>query len=134
MKNMKERWLVYYLILLFTHLMKESWSTKWWNQIYLGHENICEIKNIKRTSAFYPICLKTYKKKLDKHLWWGLFCESCVITQHRLLKWISHFARNLKKVLTEVWKDKKKKSNENRKEIKEHEISNTLHWFMFQLA
>ena len=42
------------------------------------------------------------------------------------LKWIRHFARNLRKVLTEVWKDKKTK--ENMREIKEHEISNTLHW------
>ena len=41
-------------------------------------------------------------------------------------KWIRHFARNLRNVLTEVWKDKKTK--ENMKEIKEHEISNTLHW------
>ena len=42
------------------------------------------------------------------------------------LKWIRHFTRNLRKVLTEVWKDKKTK--ENMKEIKEHEISNILYW------
>ena len=42
------------------------------------------------------------------------------------LKWIRHFARNLKKMLTEVWKDKDTK--ENMKKIKEHEISNMLHW------
>ena len=37
MENMKERWLVYYLSLLFTHLMKGPWSTGWWNQQYLGN-------------------------------------------------------------------------------------------------
>ena len=42
------------------------------------------------------------------------------------LKWVRHYARNLMKVLTEVWKDKK--SKENIKEKKQHEISNTLHW------
>ena len=31
-----------------------------------------------------------------------------------------------KKVLTQVWKDKN--TMENMKQIKEHEISNTLHW------
>ena len=41
---------------------------------------------IKRISMFYPVCLKKYWKKLDKHLWRGLFCESCGITQHNLLK------------------------------------------------
>ena len=41
------------------------------------------------------------------------------------LKEIRHFARGLKKVLTEVWKDKNTK--EHSQEIKEHEISNTLH-------
>ena len=40
------------------------------------------------------------------------------------LKKIRHFARNLKKVLTEVQKDKNTK--ENMKEMKEHELSNTL--------
>ena len=41
---------------------------------------------IKRIIVFYPACLKKYWKKLDKHLWRGLFCESCAITQHSLLK------------------------------------------------
>ena len=41
---------------------------------------------IKRTSVFYPVCLKKYWKKLDKHLWQGLFCETCAITHHSLLK------------------------------------------------
>ena len=35
---------------------------------------------------FYPVCLKKYWKKLDKHLWPGLFCGSCTITYHNLLK------------------------------------------------
>ena len=42
------------------------------------------------------------------------------------LSWIRHFVRNLRKVLTEVWNDKKTKENMN--EIKEHNISNTPHW------
>ena len=40
--------------------------------------------------------------------------------------WIRHFVRNLRKALTEVWKDEKTK--ENMKEIKENEISDMLHW------
>ena len=36
-ENMKKRWLVYYLSLLFTHLMKGPWITGWWNQKYLGN-------------------------------------------------------------------------------------------------
>ena len=60
---------------------------------------------IKRTN----VRLKKYWKKLDKHLWQGLFCESCEITHHN--KWIRHFSRTLRKVLTEVWKDKEAKEN-----------------------
>ena len=30
--NMKQRWLVYYLSLLFTHLVKRSWRTGGWSQ------------------------------------------------------------------------------------------------------
>ena len=41
---------------------------------------------IKRTNVFYPLCLKKYWKKLDKHLWRGLFCESCTIIHRALLK------------------------------------------------
>ena len=41
---------------------------------------------IKRTGVFYPVCLKKYWKKLDKHPRWGLFCESCAITHHSLFK------------------------------------------------
>ena len=29
---------------------------------------------------------KKYLKKLEKHLWCDLFCESCGITYHSLLK------------------------------------------------
>ena len=36
-ENMKQRWLVYYLCLLFTHLMKGPWNTGCWNQQYLGN-------------------------------------------------------------------------------------------------
>ena len=32
-ENMKKRWLVYYLSLLFTHLVKGRWRTGGWNQI-----------------------------------------------------------------------------------------------------
>ena len=41
---------------------------------------------IKSTNIFYPVCLKKYWKKLDKHLLRGLFCENCAIAQHNLLK------------------------------------------------
>ena len=34
-ENMKQRWLVYYLSLLLTHLTKEPWITGWCNQKYL---------------------------------------------------------------------------------------------------
>ena len=44
---------------------------------------------IKSTNVFYPVCLKKYWKKIDKHLWWGLFRESYTITHHDLLK-INH--------------------------------------------
>ena len=42
-------------------------------------------KIIKRRNMFYPVYLKKYWKKLDKHLWRGLFCEICVATHHSLL-------------------------------------------------
>ena len=48
-----------------------------------------------------------------------------MITHHSLLKVNQTFARILKKVLTEMRKDKN--TQENMNEIKEHEISNTLH-------
>ena len=41
---------------------------------------------IKRTNVFYPVYLKKYWIKLDKHLWRGLFCESCTIIHRALLK------------------------------------------------
>ena len=41
---------------------------------------------IKRTKVLYPVCLKKYWKELDKHLWRGLFCESCTNSHHSLLK------------------------------------------------
>ena len=41
---------------------------------------------IKGTNVFYPECLKRFWKKLDTHLWWGLFCESWTITHYSLLK------------------------------------------------
>ena len=48
-------------------------------------------ETIKCTNVFYPVCLKKYginicDKHQDKHLWQGLFCESCAITHHSLLK------------------------------------------------
>ena len=46
-------------------------------------------REIMRTNVLYPVCLKKYWKKLDKHLWRGLFCESCTFTHHSLLK-INH--------------------------------------------
>ena len=43
---------------------------------------------------------KKYSEKLEKHLWRGLFCESCGITYYNLLEiQQSCFARNLTKVL-----------------------------------
>ena len=40
-------------------------------------------KIIRRTSVFYPVCLKKYWKKLEKHLSRSVFCESCNYTpQH----------------------------------------------------
>ena len=74
-----------------------SWSVGW----FLLREII------KCICVLYPVCLKKYWKKLDKHLWLVLFSESCVITHHTLLKWIKHFARNRGKLLNELWKDKK---------------------------
>ena len=62
---------------------------------------------IKRTSVFYPVCLKKYIQKLGKRRWWVYFVKVAWLHTTDYLKWIRHFARNLRKVLTEVWKDKK---------------------------
>ena len=43
-------------------------------------------RNNYRTNVLYVVCLKKYLKLWDKHLQWGLFFESCMITHHRLLK------------------------------------------------
>ena len=50
---------------------------------------------IKNTNVFYPRMFKKVLEKLDKHLWRGIFCESCMITNHILLK-TNHF-------LLEIW-------------------------------
>ena len=42
-------------------------------------------KIIEQISVFYPVCLKKYLKKLDKHLWRDLFSVSCTITHQSLL-------------------------------------------------
>ena len=55
-------------------------STRWVADWILTREII------KCTNVLFPICLKKYWKKLEKHLWQGLFYESCTITHHRLLK------------------------------------------------
>ena len=62
---------------------------------------------IKRTSVFYPVCLKKYMQKLGKRRWWVCFVKVAWLHTTDYLKRIRHFARNLRKVLTEVWKDKK---------------------------
>ena len=43
---------------------------------------------IRRTKVFYPVYLKKYWKKLDKHLWRDPFCESGTITHHSLLRYL----------------------------------------------
>ena len=52
---------------------------------------------------------KTYSKKLGKHMWCGLFCDSCGITCHRLLnkKYNKGLTRNSTKVLFTALKYKK---------------------------
>ena len=53
-----------------------------------------------------------YSGKLEKHRWYGLFCESCWITDHSLLTVNSNKgAINLMKVLYAVLKDKKSSPN-----------------------
>ena len=47
---------------------------------------ILAIGKIKRTNVFFLECLKSYWKKLDKHLGRGPFFEVCAITHHSLLK------------------------------------------------
>ena len=50
---------------------------------------------IKCTNMLQPVCLKKYWKKLDKHLWQGLFCGIQKLTYHSLLK-MNH-------TLLEIW-------------------------------
>ena len=65
----------------------------------------------------------------------------CDYTPQFTLKWIKYLARNLKKVLTEVWKDKKTKKNMKKflsrikanelyklPKKRTHEINNRLYW------
>ena len=67
----------------------------------------------KRTNVCYPVRLKKYWKKLDKHLWRVPYCKSCAIANHSYLKWISHLARNLRcwlkyekiKKLRKIWRN-----------------------------
>ena len=58
---------------------------------------------IKRTSVFYPLLLKKYKKKLDKHLWRGLLCERCVIEIWRKC-WLKYEKIN---ILRKIWRKSK---------------------------
>ena len=41
---------------------------------------------IKWTIVFDSICIKKCRENLDKHLWRDVFCKSCAITHHSLLK------------------------------------------------
>ena len=80
---------------------------------------------IKRTSVFQPVCLKNCWKKLDKHLWRGLFCKNCPITHHSLLK--------VNQTLLEIWRkcwlkyEKVKKTEGNIKENLFQIIANELY-------
>ena len=61
--------------------------------------------------------LKRFLRKLEKHLRRDLFCESCGITDHSLLKvkiQYRRFARNLPKVLIAALKDKKSSHNDKK--------------------
>ena len=70
---------------------------------------------IKRTNVLYPVCLKKYMKKLDKHFWRGLFCGNCTITYNSLLKWNHTLLEiwgkcrrkyeKIKKKLTKIWRN-----------------------------
>ena len=70
---------------------------------------------IKRTNELYPVCLKKCWKKLDKHLRRGLFCESCTITHHNLLK-MNHTLLEIQG-RCELKYEKIKKTKENMKEF-----------------
>ena len=69
-------------------------------------------KIVKRISVFYPVCLRKYWKRLDKHLWRGLFCENCAITHHSLhkvnqpLKFWENCLLNYEKIknLRKIWR------------------------------
>ena len=80
---------------------------------------------IKSTNVFYPVCLKKYWKKLDNICDGVYFLKVARLHTTAYLKWIRHFARNLRKVLIEVWKDKKTK--ENMREFLFQIIANELH-------
>ena len=90
----------------------------------------------------YPVCLKKYTKKLDRHLWRRLFCGSCTITHHSSLKWNHTLLEiwgkcrrkyeKIKKKLRKIWRNScfKLKQNDLYKLPKQnrHEISNRLYW------
>ena len=69
----------------------------------------------KHTNVLYPVCLKKYWKKIDKHLWRGLFCEYCTITHRSLLK-MNH---TLLEISGRCWLnyEKIKKTKKNMKEF-----------------
>ena len=54
-ENMKWRWLVYYLSLLFFYFLKGPWSRGWWNQKYLG--NCLWTSVLVRTAILYQTLL-----------------------------------------------------------------------------
>ena len=46
-------------------------------------------KILKRTNVFYPVCLKKYWKKLDKHVWRVYFVNVARLHTTAYLKWIT---------------------------------------------
>ena len=49
---------------------------------------------------------KKFSEKLEKHLWHGVFCESCGITDNSLLK-----VKSDKGAMLEIWPKKKLKEH-----------------------
>ena len=62
-------------------------------------------ETIKRTNVFYPVCLKNYWRNIYNEVYFVKVAR--LHTTVYLNEW--HLARNLRKMLTEVWKDKKNK-------------------------
>ena len=114
---------IFYLLLLQKDISSAWQST--WIRLWTVTSLFCSMSRVagwyplkkitKHESLLYLCIIEKFLSRLEKHLRRGLFCKSCGITDHSLLK--VKINRNLPKVLIVALKDKKRSYDDTKENL-----------------